>query len=46
MVRPLFDEDIRGSGEGSPLVMPAQVYHVSHNAIYSCVASYVIYVDA
>ena len=45
MVRPLFDEaedipgsgegDIRGSGEGSPLVMPAQVYHVSHMQLCS-----------
>ena len=46
MVRPAFDEDIRGSGAGPPLVMPAQVYHVSHNAICNCVASYVMYVHA
>ena len=30
MVRPVLDEDQRGSGEGLPVVTPAQVYHVSH----------------
>ena len=32
MVSPVkvFDEDQHGSGEGLPVVMPAQVYHVSH----------------
>ena len=33
MVRPVLDEDLRGSGEGLPVVMPTQVYHVS-NRIY------------
>ena len=35
MVRPVFDEDIRGSGEDSTLVMPEQEYHVSHMELYN-----------
>ena len=38
MVRPVLDEDLRGSGQGSgeglPVVMPAQVYHVSNTCSY------------
>ena len=34
MVRPVLDEDLRGSGEGLPVVMPTQVYHVSNTCSY------------